>query len=89
MWSRVGHEGLVLRAPWPVFDAALAQEEKATIIVEINGKIRDKFEAPTDIGEEAIQSGALALPRIRQLLAGQTVRKVVVIKGKMINIVVA
>jgi leucyl-tRNA synthetase len=88
MWSRLGRGGLVLRAPWPAFDPALAQEEKATIIVEINGRIRDKFEAAPDIGEEAIRSQALLLPRIQQLLAGQTVRKIVVIKGKMINIVV-
>ena len=88
MWARLGHAGLVLRAPWPVFDPALAQEEKAVIIVEIDGKIRDKFEADAAIIEEAMKSQALALPRIQQLLAGQTVRKVVVIKGKMVNIVV-
>jgi leucyl-tRNA synthetase len=88
MWARLGHEGLVLRAPWPVYDPALAQEEKAVIVVEINGKVRDKFEADAAIGEEAIKAQALLLPRIQQLLAGQTVRKVVVIKGKMINIVV-
>jgi leucyl-tRNA synthetase len=88
MWARLGHAGLVLRAPWPVFDPALAQEEKAVIIVEINGKIRDKFEADAAIIEEAMKSQAFLLPRIQQLLAGQTVRKVVVIKGKMVNIVV-
>jgi len=88
MWTRFGHAGLVLRAPWPVFDPALAQEEKAVIIVEIDGKIRDKFEADAAIIEEAMKSQALALPRIQQLLAGRTVRKVVVIKGKMVNIVV-
>jgi leucyl-tRNA synthetase len=87
MWSRLQRGGLVLRASWPVFDPALAQEEKATIVVEINGKIRDKFEAAADIGEEAVRSQALALPRIQQLLAGRTVNKIVVIKGKMINIV--
>ena len=56
--------------------------------MEINGKIRDKFEADAAIIEEAMKSQALLLPRIQQLLAGQTVRKVVVIKGKMVNIVV-
>ncbi len=89
MWSRLGRGGLVLRASWPVFDAALAQEEKTTIVVEINGKIRDKFEAPADIGEEAMKSQALALPRIQHMLAGRTMRKVVVIKGKMVNVVVS
>jgi leucyl-tRNA synthetase len=88
MWSRLGHEGLILRAPWPVFDEAMAQEERAVIVVEINGKIRDKFEAAPDIGEDEMKAQALALPRIVQLLAGLTVRKVVCIKGKIINIVV-
>ncbi len=71
-----------------MYDPALAQEEKATIVVEINGKIRDKYETDPDTGEEEMKSLALALPRIQELLAGKTVRKVVVIKGKIINIVV-
>jgi leucyl-tRNA synthetase len=88
MWSRLGREGLIMRAPWPEFDPALAQEEMAVIVVEINGKIRDKYETAPETGEEEMKSLALALPRIQELLAGKTVRKVVVIKGKIINIVV-
>ncbi|MDD8026411.1 MAG: leucine--tRNA ligase [Acidobacteriota bacterium] len=88
MWSRLGHEGLVLRASWPAYDPALAQDEKATIVVEINGKIRDKYETDPATGEDEMKAQALALPRIQELLAGKTVRKVVVIKGKIINIVV-
>jgi leucyl-tRNA synthetase len=88
IWSRLGHKELILRTPWPVFDPALAQEEKATIVVEINGKVRERFETEPETGEEEIKALALALPRIQSLLAGQTVRKVVCIKGKVINIVV-
>jgi leucyl-tRNA synthetase len=88
MWRELGGRGLVLRALWPAFDPALAEEERATIIVEINGKVRDKFETDRDAAEEAIKEAALALPRIGQLLAGQAVRKVVVIKNKIVNIVV-
>ena len=88
MWRGTGHETLVLRAPWPSFDPVLAMEEKATIVVEINGKVRDKFETEHDAAEEAVKEAALALPRIRELLEGKTVRKVVVIKGKIVNIVV-
>ncbi|NMD11749.1 MAG: hypothetical protein GYA74_11300, partial [Acidobacteria bacterium] len=51
-------------------------------------KVRDKFEAEHDAAEEAVKEAALALPRIRELLEGKTVRKVVVIKGKIVNIVV-
>jgi leucyl-tRNA synthetase len=87
MWSRMGEEGLVCRAPWPVFDPALALEEKATIVVEINGKIRDKFEAALDISENEMKAQALASPRIQALIAGKPVRKVVCIKNKIVNIV--
>ncbi|MBM3312022.1 MAG: leucine--tRNA ligase [Candidatus Aminicenantes bacterium] len=88
MWERLGRKGLVLRAAWPEFDPALAEEEKATIVVEINGKVRDRFETGRDASEDEVKAEALALPRVRQLLAGQTVRKVVCIKNKVVNIVV-
>jgi len=87
-WSRLGREGLIMRAAWPAYDPERAREETATIVVEINGKIRDKYETAPETGEEEMKSLALALPRIQELLAGKTVRKVVVIKGKIINIVV-
>ena len=88
MWARLGGKGLVLRAAWPDFDPALAEEERATIVVEINGKVRDRFETGRDASEDEVKAAALALPRIEQLLAGQTVRKVVCIKNKVVNIVV-
>ena len=88
MWRETGHETLVLRAPWPKYDPELAREEMAVIVVEINGKVREKFETSHDSTEDEIKAAALDLPRIRQLLAGQAVRKVVVIKGKIVNIVV-
>jgi leucyl-tRNA synthetase len=87
MWSRMGETGLVCRASWPAFDPALAQEEKATIVVEINGKIRDKFEAALDISEDEMRAQALASPRIQALIGGKAVRKVVCIKNKIVNIV--
>jgi len=88
MWRETGHETLVLRAAWPKYDSELAREEMAVIVVEINGKVREKFETSHDSSEDEIKAAALDLPRIRQLLAGQPVRKVVVIKGKIVNIVV-
>jgi leucyl-tRNA synthetase len=88
MWSRMGGSGLVYAAPWPAFDPALAQEEKAMIVVEINGKIRDRFEAALGIGEDEMKAQALASPRIQALLEGKAVRKVVCIKNKIVNIVI-
>ena len=71
-----------------VFDPALAQEEKATIVVEINGKIRDKFEAEPGVPEDEMKATALGLPRIQALIGGKPVRKVVCIKNKIVNIVI-
>jgi len=88
MWRRLGHEDLVFGAAWPSFDPALAREEKAVIVVEINGKIRDKFEADLGVPEEELKATALGLVRIQALIEGRPVRKVVCIKNKIVNIVI-
>jgi leucyl-tRNA synthetase len=87
LWEKLGGTRLVFDAAWPVFDPALAQEEKAVIIVEINGKIRDKFEANLGMSEDEMKATALGLPRIRTLIAGKPVHKVVCIQNKIVNIV--
>jgi len=87
MWKTLGREGLVFHAPWPAFDPVLAREEKATIVVEINGKIRDKFETNLGIPEDEMKARALDLPRIRALVGDRPVRKVVCIQNKIVNIV--
>jgi leucyl-tRNA synthetase len=87
LWSRLGRTGLVYHAPWPFSDEALAQEEKATIVVEVNGKIRDRFEAEAGVTEAEMKATALALPRIQATLGGKPVRAIVCIKGKIVNIV--
>ena len=88
IWQNMGQAALVYHAPWPAYDPGLAKEEKATIVVEINGKIRDKFEAGLDITEGQMQETALGLDRIRALIGGRPVKKVVCIRNKIINIVI-
>jgi len=87
LWRRMGHGSLIYQAAWPVFDPALAQEERVTIVVEINGKIRDKFEADLGVAEDEMKAIALSLPRIQALIGEQAVKKVVCIKNKIVNIV--
>ena len=79
---------MVFRARWPEFDPLLAKEEKAVIIVEVNGKVRDKFETDLGLSEEAMKETALGLPRIRALIGDTPVKKVVCIKNKIVNIVI-
>jgi leucyl-tRNA synthetase len=88
MWARTGHHDLVYSAPWPSFDPALAEEERATIVVEINGKIRDRFEADLGLSEDEMKAIALGLPRIQAFIGSQPVKKVVCIKNKIVNIVI-
>jgi leucyl-tRNA synthetase len=88
LWERTDHRDLLARYPWPAFDPELAREEIVTIVVQVNGKLRDKFEAEAGIGESEMKERALALDRIRSLTAGRTVRKVICIENRLVNIVV-
>ncbi|MGB7294473.1 MAG: class I tRNA ligase family protein, partial [Candidatus Aminicenantales bacterium] len=88
LWEKTGHRGLLARFPWPRFDPEMAQEEKVTIIVQVNGKLRDKFEAEPGIGENEMKEQALALGRIQTALAGRTIRKVICVEDKLVSIVV-
>ncbi len=74
--------------PWPIWDPELARAETITLVVQVNGKVRDKITAPADISEEEARQAALASPAIQRWLEGKTVRKVIFAGGKLINIVV-
>jgi len=88
LWQKLGHKNMIFRHRWPEFDPLLAKEEKAVIIVEVNGKVRDKFETDLGLSEEAMKETALGLPRIRAFIGDTPVRKVVCIKNKIVNIVI-
>ncbi len=88
LWERTGHKTLVAESPWPVYDPELAKEEMVTIVVQVNGKVRDKFEAPLDADEEELKQKALSLKRIQEILAGQQPKKIVCVKNKLVSLVV-
>jgi leucyl-tRNA synthetase len=88
LWQRTGHKDLLARFPWPHFDPTLAKEETVTVVVQVNGKLRDKFEAGADIGEQEMREKALRLDRIQALVAGRQVRKVICIENRLVNIVI-
>ena len=77
-----GKEG-VFRSSWPAFDAAAAKGDTIEIPVQVNGKLKAKFVAPADSSQDQLKSMALALPE----LAGITPKKVIVVPGKLVNIV--
>lgn len=73
--------------PWPTYDEAMLVDKTVTIVVQVNGKVRGKFEAAADAEEAKIQEQALQLENVQHHLEGKTVRKVIVVKGKVVNIV--
>ncbi len=87
LWEKTGHEGLLMASPWPAHDPALAREETATVVVQVNGKVRDRFEAAPDLPEAELEAAALALPKIRAALGGRPPRKVISIRNKLVSIV--
>ncbi len=88
LWHETGGEGSLLRHPWPGFDPDLAKEEELEIPVQVNGKLRAIVRLPPDAGSEDMQQAALAEAKVQAAIAGKQVVKVVVVPGKLINIVV-
>jgi len=87
VWRQLGGADSVYRAPWPVFDPGIAAAEAVNVMVQINGKIKDKVTVPLDCDEETVKAAALSGEKIRQLLSGRQVVKMIFIKNKMLSIV--
>ncbi len=89
MWERLGHtDDYLYRKPWPAFDPAVAAEEEVTLIVQVNGKVRDRIVLPAGVDAAATEAAALASEKVQAGVEGKSVRKVIVIPGKLVNIVV-
>jgi leucyl-tRNA synthetase len=86
-WERIGGRGLVVAAAWPVYDAALAAEDELVLGVQVSGKRRGEIRAPADADDQTVTAIALADEVIKRHLDGLTVRKVIVVKGRIVNIV--
>jgi len=88
LWENLGEPGNLLKAEWPAYDAELAKEEKIEIPVQVNGKLRSVVVVPAGALQESIQERALADEKIKALIAGKQIVKVIVVPAKLINIVV-
>jgi leucyl-tRNA synthetase len=88
VWHRLARKGSVHQQRWPAFDAALAVDETITLVLQVNGKVRDRLVVPADISEAQAREMALASESIKRWLEGRVPRQVVVVKGRLVNIVV-
>jgi leucyl-tRNA synthetase len=88
LWEELGEDGAILRAPWPVSDPELAKEDEIEIPVQINGKLVTVVTVPADADAKTIEAAALLAEKVRTRTAGKTVIKVIVVPGKLVNLVV-
>jgi leucyl-tRNA synthetase len=87
-WERLGQKGFLVEAGWPSFDPALTIDAIVTLAIQVNGKMRGSLEIARDAGEDEIREQALAVPNVAKHLEGKTVRKVIVVPGRIVNIVI-
>jgi len=88
LWQQLGHEGAVIDEPWPQPDAAALVRAEIELVVQVNGKLRGRILMPMDAPREAIEQAALREPNVSRFVNGQPVRKVIVIPGRLVNIVI-
>lgn len=87
LWSRLGHTTTIAYEAWPTYDESKLVEDEVEIVVQIMGKVRSKINVARDISKKDLEKRALEDEKIQERLEGKTVRKVVVVPGKLVNIV--
>jgi leucyl-tRNA synthetase len=88
LWARTGRPYSIHQQSWPAFDEALAADEQVTVVVQVNGKVRDRLTVPADATREQVEALAMASERVSAQIDGTTIRTVVYVPGRLVNIVV-
>ncbi len=87
LWQRLGHAETLTYEPWPAYDEKLAADDMVEIAVQVLGKVKSRITVPADADDKALEEAALNDEKIQQEIKGKTVRKVIVVKGRLVNIV--
>ena len=88
LWERLGHTNTLTYEPWPEYDVNIIKEKEIELVVQVNGKIKDRIVISADADEEQIKQKALAGEKVKKALAGKEPRKIIVIKSRLVNIVI-
>lgn len=89
LWQALGHKDTLAYEPWPKADPKLLKADTIEVPVQVNGKLRSRLTVPADTDENALEAASLADEKVQAFIAGKQVKKVIVAKGKLVNIVVA
>ncbi len=87
LWQALGHDGMVIDAPWPQVDESALVQDTVELVVQVNGKLRGKIQVPADADRETVEQAALAEPNVRRFIEGKTVAKIVVVPKRLVNVV--
>jgi len=87
LWERLGHTSHLAGDPWPTYDEKAMVKDTQTIALQVNGKLRGTMEAPTGADKKTLEDLALATEQIRRFTKDLTIRKVIVVPGKIVNVV--
>jgi len=87
LWRELGHGQPVVDAPWPQVDAAALVQDSLELVVQVNGKLRGHLQVAVDASRDAVEQAALNEPNVQRFIEGKTVRKVIVVPGRLVNVV--
>lgn len=87
LWERLGHTGGISYVPWPEYDEKYTVDEEIEIVIQVKGKIVDRAMIPADMDEKGMEELALSREAVQQAIAGKPIRKVIAVKGRIVNIV--
>ena len=88
LWHKTGNKEIIYTQPWPKYDKKILEEEEKLIVVQVNGKLRGKLIVSESCDDEKIKEEALSLPKIQEKIKGKKIIKVIVVSGKLVNIVI-
>jgi leucyl-tRNA synthetase len=88
LWQELGKPYSIHKQPWPEFDPELAKEDEITLVIQVNGKVRDRITVPAEISEQAARQAALASEAAQRFMEGKEPSEVIVVPGRLVNIVV-
>ena len=87
LWEKLGHNNTIAYEAWPAYDEAKLVEDEVEIVIQVNGKVRAKLHVPADATKEQLEQLAMEDEKIKEQIEGKTVRKVIAVPGKLVNIV--
>jgi leucyl-tRNA synthetase len=88
LWQRSGQRESIVRAGWPAYEPLLLREERITIVIQVNSKVRSQIEVPVDIGDEELKKAALSDAKILSWIKGKAVRNCIIVPRKLVNLVI-